>query len=148
MKKLLYIFLAAILTGGLTGCKKYLDKLDNPNLVTDPPLNGLLAQGTYRTGYSVFEMGDITSYYVQYLAGNTKGSDADVYNPVDYSSTWSDSYASMMNIKQMILKAQTDRAWLHLGVGQVLMALNLNMLINTFGDVPYSNALEGKNNII
>ncbi|HEY4289428.1 MAG TPA: SusD/RagB family nutrient-binding outer membrane lipoprotein [Puia sp.] len=148
MKKLLYIFLAAILTGSLAGCKKYLDKLDNPNLVTDPPLNGLLAQGTYRTGYSVFEMGDITSYYVQYLAGNTKGSDADVYNPVDYSTTWSDAYASMMNIRQMILKAQTDRAWLHLGVGQVLMALNLNMLINTFGDVPYSNALEGKNNII
>jgi len=148
MKKLFYIFLAAALTGGLTGCEKYLNKLDNPNLVTDPPLNGLLAQGTYRTGYSVFEIGDITSYYVQYLAGNTKGSDADVYNPVDYSGTWSDSYASMMNIKQMMIKAQADRAWLHLGVAQVLMSLNLNMLINAFGDVPYSNALEGKDNLI
>jgi hypothetical protein len=31
-----------------------------------------------------------------------------------------------------------------MGVAKVLMALNLNMLINTFGDVPYSKALLGK----
>src|SRR5262245_3662198 len=146
MKKLLYtIFpLIILLSGvGLGGCKKYLNKLDNPNLVTDPPLNGMLAHTTYRTGYSVYEMGDVTSYYVQYLAGNQKGGDKDIYNPVDFSETWTDSYFSMMNIKQMILKAQATGAWLHLGVGQTLMALNLNMLINAFGDVPYSKALDG-----
>jgi hypothetical protein len=148
MKKLLYIIPAVILLSGVTGCKKYLDKLDNPNLVTDPPLNGRLAQVTYRTGYSVFEMGNITSYYVQYLASNTKGSDKDIYNSVDYSTTWTDAYFSMMNIKQMMLKAEATRAWLHLGVGQTLMALNLNMLANAFGDVPYSKALDGKNNTI
>ena len=149
MKKILFniITVVIVLSGpGLGGCKKYLDKLDNPNLVTDPPLNGRLAYVTYRTGYSVYEIGNITSYYVQYLASNTKGSDHDVYNPVDYSPEWTDSYFSMMNIKQMMIKAQATGAWLHLGVGQTLMALNLNMLINAFGDVPYSKALDGKDN--
>ena len=149
MKKILFNIIPLIIllsSLGLGGCKKYLDKLDNPNQVTDPPLNGRLAQVTYRTGYSVYEMGDITSYYVQYLASNQKGSDKDTYNPVDYSTFWTDAYFSMMNIKQMMIKAQETGAWLHLGVGQTLMALNLNMLINAFGDVPYSKALDGKHN--
>jgi hypothetical protein len=36
-----------------------------------------------------------------------------------------------------------DNAYHHVGVGKIMMAYNLNMLINAFGDVPYSEALKG-----
>lgn len=127
-----------------TGCNKFLDKLDNPNLVTDPPLNGLLTEATFETGRDVFRMGYAVSYYVQYQASNSKASDADIYNIVDYTETWTNIYQTMMNIKQMNEKAAQAGSTQHLGVGKILMAYNLNLLINTFGNVPYSNALQGQ----
>ncbi|MHA4807039.1 SusD/RagB family nutrient-binding outer membrane lipoprotein [Flavitalea flava] len=148
MKKLHNIAIAAFLIAGFTGCTKYLDKLDNPNLVTDPPLNGLLGFSTYNTAYDEYLMGKTVSYFTQYLSSDSKASDADIYNEVDYSSRWTSFYTTMMNIRQMNDKAAASGATLHLGVGQVLMALNLNMLTNTFGDVPYSEALKGKELLI
>ncbi|QEC45113.1 SusD/RagB family nutrient-binding outer membrane lipoprotein [Pseudobacter ginsenosidimutans] len=143
MKRISGILAAWVLAVSITGCDKYLDKLDNPNLVKEPPLNGLLTTSTYQTAYDAFLMGDITSYYTQYLASNSKASDGDIYNEVDYSNTWESFYATMMNIQQMITKAEANKAYKHLGVGKILMAYNLNMLINSFGDVPFSEALKG-----
>ena len=62
MKKLIYILFAGSFALTITGCSKYLDKLDNPNLVTDPPLNGLLAEATFETGRDVFRSSDNVSY--------------------------------------------------------------------------------------
>lgn len=144
MKKKLIILFTILFTFTFSGCESYLDKLDNPNLIINPTLNGLLATATVETGLNVFRMGDAVSYYTQYLAGNTKGSGADIYDEVDYTTTWTDFYGSMMNIKQMNDLAETQSAWYHLGIGKILMALDLNMLMNTFGNVPYSEAFKGK----
>jgi hypothetical protein len=144
MKKIIYILSAATLVISFSGCTKYLDKLNNPNLVTDPPLNGLLATTTFATGNDVFLMGNAVSYYTQYLASNVRGSDADVYNPVDYSGTWTTFYTTMMNIKQMNSLAAKQGSTQHLGVGKILLAYNANMLINAFGDIPFSEALQGQ----
>jgi hypothetical protein len=145
MKKTLIIFSIGISALSFSGCEKFLDKLDNPNLVTKPPINGLLATATYQTGMDAFRIGNAVSYFDQYLAGNTKGSDADIYNPVDYTSTWRSFYlTAMMNIYQMNKVAAEQGASYHLGIGRILMAANLNMLITTFGDVPYSEAFAGQ----
>ncbi|EOR96465.1 hypothetical protein ADIARSV_0368 [Arcticibacter svalbardensis MN12-7] len=144
MKNKHILIFAGFLAFIFSGCNSYLDKLDNPNLVINPPLNGLLATATSQTGLDVFRMGNAVSYYSQYLASNTKGSGADTYDEVDYSGTWSYFYSCMMNIKQMNDLAVTEDAYYHLGIGKILMAFNLNMLINTFGDVPYSTAFMGK----
>ena len=148
MKKLIYILFAGSFALTITGCSKYLDKLDNPNLVTDPPLNGLLAEATFETGRDVFRISDNVSYYVQYLASNTQGSDGDIYNEVDLSQTWTDIYFTMMNIKQMNDRAIEQGSTQHLGVGKILRAINLTLLINAFGDVPYTDALQGKQKLI
>jgi hypothetical protein len=145
MKKTLIIFLIGFLALSLSGCDKFLDKLENPNLVNKPPINGLLATATYQTGMDVFRIGNAVSYFNQYLAGNTRGSDADTYNPVDYTGTWTNFYLStMVNIYQMNKLATEQGAFYHLGIGKILMAYNLNMLITTFGDVPYSEAFAGQ----
>jgi len=145
MKKTLIILSIGLLSFTFSGCEKFLDKLENPNLTSTPPINGLLASATYQTGSDVFRIGNAVSYLDQYLAGNTKASDADIYNVVDYSATWSNFYLeAMMNIKQMNDMATAQNASYHLGIGKLLMALNLNMLVNTFGNVPYSEAFAGQ----
>lgn len=148
MKKYIFSLLAPVFLLILAGCSKYLDKLENPNLVSNPPINGLLTQNTLQTGLDVYRMGNVVSYYTQYLASNTRGSDADIYNEVDYSSTWTSFYSTMMNIKQMNNISAATGASYHLGVGKILMAYNLNMLINSFGDVPFSNALKGSEALV
>jgi hypothetical protein len=140
------LFQIAILSAVLlfAGCKKYLDINDNPNLVTAPPINGLLANATYQTGLNVQRMGNITSYYVQHLASPNTGSDRDTYKEEDLSTTWTAHYNVMTDINRMMTLAETSGSSQHLGVAKVLMSLNLNMLINMFGDVPYSEAFQGQ----
>ncbi len=146
-----YLIFSVLLIGVFfSACKKYFDVNTNPNLVYNPPINSLLVSTTYQTGFNVFRMGNVTSYYVQYLASPTEGgSDRDVYREEDLSGTWTAHYDVMMDIRQMLNLdlAEQKVATEHIGVGKVLMAMNLNMLINTFGDVPYSSALKGKENL-
>lgn len=144
MKNLIKALFFVVIITGFGSCSKELDKLDNPNLVTDPPINGLLVTATYNTAYNTFRVGNSVSYYTQYLASSTKGSDIDVYNEVDFSNTWTALYNTMMNIKQMENKSITEEAWHHQGVAKILLAVNLNMIVNNFGDAPYSEALQGQ----
>lgn len=144
MKKILNIAVLAVLALSFSACEKYLDKLENPNLVTDPPLNGLLTKATYESGINVYRMGYNVSYLVQYQTSSSSGSDIDIYNPVNFSSMWTNFYNGMMNIAQMNKLAEEKGATLHLGVGKILLAYHLNMLITGFGDVPFSEAFKGQ----
>jgi hypothetical protein len=123
-----------------SGCSKYLDVNDNPNLIIDPPINGLLATTTMQTGWNVQRMGDVTSYYVQYLASSNTSSDRDIYKEEDLSNLWTAFYNNMTDIQRMNEKAVSQGATQHLGVGKIMVAIHLNMLINMFGDVPYSQS--------
>lgn len=146
MKKFL-LYTLTVISVILAGCDKYLDVNTDPNLVYNPPINSLLLTTTYQTGLNVQRMGNITSYYVQYLASPNAGSDRDTYKEEDLSGTWTAHYNTMTDIRQMMRIAQERQATEHLGVAKVLMALNLNMLINMFGDVPYSQAFQSKENL-
>ena len=143
MKKL-FLYTFSLLAVVLASCDKYLDVNTDPNLVYNPPINSLLLNGTYQTGLNVQRMGNVTSYYVQHLASSNAGSDRDTYKEEDLSGTWTAHYNAMTDIRQMMLLAEQRQATEHLGVAKVLMAMNLNMLINMFGDVPYSQAFMGK----
>lgn len=144
----LNIYIMAVVLGwilSLCACSKgYLDvNQANPNLTEKPPINGLLAGTTYSAGLNVFNAGNITSYYVQQLASPNAGSGSDVYDDVDRSSTWRAIYLNLNDIKQMEALAVTQQAYEHLGVGKILEAMNMSLLIDLFGDAPYSAAWTG-----
>lgn len=124
----------------MTGCKDYLDINTNPNQASEPPIDGLLATTTYNTGYNVYRTGDITSYFVQQLASPTVSSGSDIYDEVDYNSAWRYLYDNMTDIHDMIELAKEKESSEHLGVGLVLMAMNLQLATDLWGDVPYSKA--------
>jgi hypothetical protein len=137
--KNVYILLLVLL---LPACKKgYLDiNQTNPNLTDKPPINGLLAATTYATGKNVFYTGYIASYYVQQQASPNVGSGSDIYDDVDRSGTWRTLYLAIEDIRQMQALAVEKNAYEHIGVAKVLEAFNLSMLIDFFGDVPYTEA--------
>src|SRR3978361_1175989 len=84
-----------------SSCKKYLDINQNPNAAKEPPIAGLLAHGTNGSAYTTFNVSNITSYYVQYLASPTKGNDLDTYNGTDESGTWSFIYDVLTDMHAM-----------------------------------------------
>lgn len=123
-----------------SGCESFLDVNTNPNNPTDAPISGLMTNITYQTSLNVFRQGNTTSYYVQYLASPNPGGSNDTMERVDFSNTWFNLYNAMTDLNELIKKSEESGATHYLGAGQVLMALNLGMTVDFFGDVPYSES--------
>ena len=157
IKYISYLFVATVLSGS---CKKgYLDVNEvNPNQTQSPPLNGLLTSVTYQTGVNVFRAGNVTSYYMQYLASPNTSGGSDIYDDVDRSSLWfviddlntvgdegGGVYNTLRDERVMLYKAAGSNAFEHVGVAKMTEAMNLSLLIDLFGDLPYSKALDSSN---
>ncbi|MBS1633170.1 MAG: SusD/RagB family nutrient-binding outer membrane lipoprotein [Bacteroidetes bacterium] len=148
MKKI--IFYTTFLTASLvlfSSCKKYLDINQNPNAAEEPPINGLLANTTYRTAFDVFNASDWTSYYTQYLASSNAGSAGDTYDEVDPSGTWDGFYNVMTDLYDLRKFAIEKGQDAYEGVADILMSLHINMATNLWGDIPYSQSFLGVNKI-
>lgn len=129
------------------GCKKYLDINANPNATDAPPLPGLLANVTSLTANNTFRISDWVSYYTQYLASPSQGSSTDTYQQVDPSGTWGAIYNVLTDCYDLRRFAD-EKGWkAYSGVADILTACNLSMAINVWGDMPYSEAFVGVNNL-
>lgn len=135
---------ALILLIGFTGCKKYLDINNDPNRPTEPTINGILAATTQNTGLNVFRSANISNYYVQYFASPNASSPTDIYDRVDFGTTWRllyDNMADIYDLEQIAIKTGSTA---HMGMAKVMMAINLSLVINMWGNAPFSEALSGK----
>jgi SusD/RagB-like outer membrane lipoprotein len=141
----LIIFIGCVLL--LSSCKKYLDINQNPNAGERPPINGLLANVTNTAAINVFRIGDWTNYYTQYLASPSEASTIDTYDDVDASGAWDGCYNIMTDLYHMKIFAAEKGFNAYIGVSDILMALHINMLTNVWGDIPYSEAFLGAQNL-
>lgn len=142
MKKYILVTFLSILTV-LSGCKDYFDLDENPNLVSDPPLNSLLSTTTQKTGLNNQRVANVTSYFVQYLANPGAGGSTDTYQATDYTAMWDNLYFAMADIYDMKAKALEEGSSEHLGVANVLMAYHLSLVTDVFGNAPYTDAFVG-----
>ncbi len=136
-----YILLLAALVLGIQSCKKdYFDLSKNPNQVTTPSLASLLSTATHKTGINNFNVGSITSNYVQYTANPSASAASDIYQEVDYSGTWDALYYAMADITDMKKLAIEQGSSEYLGVANVLIAYHLNLVSDLWGSAPFSDA--------
>jgi hypothetical protein len=140
LTKYAYLF---FLTAAFISCKKYLDVNQNPNAATQAPINGLLIRTTQNTALNVYKVGDITSYYVQYLANTSLAGATDTYEAIDASDTWTSLYDNMTDIYDLQKLAEQRGAFQYEGAGKIMMAMNLQLAHNLWGSVPYSAAFTG-----
>lgn len=144
MNKLLRYILFFVIAVSFASCKKFLDVNNNPNAPTTPPINGLLTRVTSSTGLNVYRVStNITSQYVQYLASPNSSSPNDIYEPIDASTTWNFLYENMTDIYDLDKLAESQGATQYQGVAKILMALNLHLVHNVWGDAPYTDAFTG-----
>ncbi|TDK47995.1 SusD/RagB family nutrient-binding outer membrane lipoprotein [Algoriphagus formosus] len=139
-KNKLYTILGAGILLTASACESFLDVNENPNNPEDAPISGLMTNSTYETALNVQRIGSATSNYVQYLASPNPATSSDTMDPVNFSGTWFSLYNVMTDVNEIIRKAEESGANHYLGAGQILMALNLGMTVDIFGDVPFSES--------
>lgn len=132
--------LGASLILSASACESFIDVNENPNNPEDAPISGLMTNSTYETTLNVFRSGSAVSNYVQYLASPNPDSGSDTMEPLDFSGTWFSLYNVMTDLNEMNKKAEAAGSLHYLGAGQILMALNLGMTVDLFGDVPFSES--------
>jgi hypothetical protein len=141
MKKLIKRILSVILIAGvMTSCEDYLDVNTNPNQPTEVSLNLLMAHASYKTGNNIQLAGNITSYYVQYLASPNVNGSKDIHEAQPYDGTWQALYRMMGTISDLEVQAEEEGASHYLGAAKILKAINLGLTVDLWGDVPYSQA--------
>lgn len=143
LRKYRYTLLLAALITGMQGCKKgYFDLNENPNQVTTPSLASLLSTATHKTGINNYNVGSITSNYVQYTANPSAAAASDIYQEVDFSGTWDALYYAMADISDMKKLATEQGATEYMGVANVLLAYHINLVSDLWGNAPFSDAFK------
>ena len=146
MKNLIYLFTVMMV---FSACK--LEEInENPNVPDDVPLETLLPSAQFNLaealGGRAFRY---TNIFSQHLEGvNNQELNTENYNPDELfvGYLWDDFYAgSMINLRFMIDKANEQSAPHYAGVGKVLMAANIGVVTDIWGDAPLSEALNANN---
>ncbi|MDI1356062.1 MAG: SusD/RagB family nutrient-binding outer membrane lipoprotein [bacterium] len=146
MKKITYIVLATIVAISLTSCKKYLDDVkvnpNSPELVGPKVLLSSVEMATFAsfTGNNARR----SAVFVQQIAG-TSFQMSDVQNYIvlesDVTNDWLTIYTGALQNAQLIIKDYGDGNPYYTGIAKVLMAMNLGLAADMWGDVPSKDAM-------
>jgi len=133
----------------VSSCKKFDELLQDPNRpkpeAADVDLYLNQAQLSFRNVYNAAQ--DFGSQLTRmenffgptYLTG---------YSGQSFNGIWSSAYTGVMkNTEAMIPLAKSQARYTHAGMGYVLEAYTLMTLVDLFGDVPYSEAVQGNANL-
>jgi hypothetical protein len=141
MKNLKYIivFMVSLF---LTNCS--LDINTDPNETDNDKLKlkDILPVAIYYTAESQYNIAYSFSQYSQHLASYFSGG-VDTHGQTTLASAWVTIYLKgLSTLKNLEAKANEENALHYRGVAKVLIALNLGMATDSWGDVPYSDAFK------
>lgn len=147
MKKILII--STILLTGMTSCKKYLDINKDPDRIieTSAPINLLLTNVTVNTGFaSGSDLHRYSALIMQQLSGQTTGTATQtqqyeqyLLQSSDVNNMWATFYAGILNDAEVIIRLATaQNAPYYRGVAKLLKAYNYQLLVDAFGNIPFS----------
>ena len=128
----------------IVSCQDYLDVNKNPNNPERVSMDLLMANSSFRTGDNIQAVGNITSYYVQYLASPNAFGTKDIHESANYDVTWQEIYQLMSDITDIQSLAAEEGATHYTGAAKILKAINLSLVLDTWGDVPYQEAFRGE----
>ncbi len=146
MKKIYRLLI--VLTGGLTllGCSSdYFDVNTPSGAATEDQLrmNDLLGPSIYHTVLAQYWAERSFGNYTQYFTGQT----GEALGQTEIASTWSNTFLyALPNLKVIWEKAEDQQAIHFRGVTKVLIAVNLGLATDSYGNIPYTEASMGVEN--
>ena len=149
LNKLSILALTSILV--LSSCETTeLDLTTNPNALNPSQASAdLFINGIQEDfAYFVNDMGDTGARLTRIAQLGGERLYRDAYSPSSFSGVWQNAYQGMMeDIRLMNALAAENGLTYHIGMGKVFQAYIALTLVDMFGDVPYSEALLGSDNL-
>ena len=138
-KYFIYSFAAlSVIAAVGTGCKKFLDvnkNLNNPT-PSSVQLSFVLSAAERNISNNVAlgtTLGNTMSEYTHQLTGRIA---ADKYGAG--SAGWENLYAAVSNLNVVINRGVAEKRFVYAGVAKILKAYTFSVLVDVWGDVPYS----------
>lgn len=152
MKKIFKISIMFLALFAVASCDKTLDINDNPNYPTSSSADLSLASGevfiTSAIGGDLQLLGGIWSQHYAQHTGSNQYTGIDSYNIPNSSSyttrTWSLFYAGALpDLENAIAQSAKDKEWSFWFMSQTLKAFSFHVLVDLYGEVPFTDALKG-----
>ena len=155
MKRILFITLGLILLLGFSSCEKWLDvnvDPDNPNDLSATPeirLPWIQHYYMYAWGTANMRTSTIAGIMTQTTSATGGNSRLAAWNPIQGSSTtiyqnW--FLGGAVNLKPLIDRATEQGAYHYIGAAYCIRAMGFMMMLDLYGEMPYTEALTGKYN--
>jgi len=148
------VYAALLVLAAASSCKKsfFTDVNQNPNVPHEVAPNLILPTAEAALGYT--QGGDIsrfTSLITQQVFGANSQSQTYYlygYNPGTFDNLWPDLYTSVfINIDTLKNLADAKGYNVYSGISRILMAYTLQVTVDLWGKVPYSQAVKGNANL-
>jgi hypothetical protein len=155
LKKLLYAGAAAtVLVAGLGSCKKSaFDINKNPNNATDSTVSYdvILPAALHSTGVLVRNQWGFLQNWMGYWARSGTYAPNVIEETYQIPTTfgngiWNTAYDNNYDYQIMEIKAKQAGATMYEGIARIMKAHNFGILVDVYGNVPYSEALKGNGN--
>jgi hypothetical protein len=152
MKKIFKISIMFLALFAVASCDNTLDINVDPSYPTSSTADLSLASGevfiTSAIGGDLQLMGSIWSQYYAQHTGSNQYTGIDSYNIPNSSSyttrTWSLFYAGALpDLENAIAQSAKDKEWSLWFMSQTLKAFSFHVLVDFYGEVPFTDALKG-----
>jgi Starch-binding associating with outer membrane len=143
---LIYSFTALIiLVAVVTGCKKFLDVNKNLNDPTAVPVSLLLSNCERNIAANTALGSGLGSTMAIYTHLTTGRVGADRYGAG--SQGWDGLYSAITNLNVIIKQGTAETRFTYAGIAKILKAYAFSILVDVYGDVPYSEFDQFENGI-
>jgi hypothetical protein len=148
--KIKLLSFAAVALLGVTGCKKFLDVNQNPNIANNPDISLVLPSAEVAIAHVVGNQFQVNgSFWSQYwtqspLANQYKQYDQYQPSTDNYTRSWRILYNdALTDLAYVYSRAKSENNKQYMAVSRLLSAYSFQLLADAWGDVPFSEAIKG-----
>ena len=148
MKTIKIILFALGLTVSLSGCNSFLDINVDPNTPSQPVLELLLpaTQASMAINIGGGTINRTATVVVQHATQN--GPSRFDFSGSTFQANWNSLYADALNdIEGIIRQGTTGSQWGYVGIAKIQKAYIYSIMVDLWGDVPFSEASQGDGNL-
>lgn len=122
--------------------KDILDRIDtDPNNPTSVEVDFILPIAATRCFHDL--LGGVGARFIGSYVEHFCNVHLNPYFPDRGTSQFNQAYTVLKDTKEIIDRGTDEGKWIHVGIAQIIHAMALSTLTDVFGDVPYSEALQG-----
>lgn len=156
MKKLTFCLVLTLVLSLCVSCNQFLDVNDDPNNIKKAQISQLLPSITVNIGYmGSSDLFRVTSLFIQHFSGHgpvagfSANKEYERYNvnDSDINNQWVSIFATVLSDLELLIEQATEEGSPHYaGVAKILKAYVYQVVVDTWGDVPFYQAVKHTDN--